>query len=118
LPHRTVGERAAAPDFGTGYSSLSYLRRLDVDSVKIDRSFVAGIGDGPRDAALVRSIIGLGHALRLTMVAEGVEDAQQERFLRDAGCELAQGRLFGRPAPLVARGPNGSAPASSVSGTT
>jgi EAL domain-containing protein (putative c-di-GMP-specific phosphodiesterase class I) len=52
------------------------------------------------------------------MVAEGVEDAQQERFLRDAGCELAQGRLFGRPAPLVARGPNGSAPASSVSGTT
>jgi EAL domain-containing protein (putative c-di-GMP-specific phosphodiesterase class I) len=95
LPHRTVGERAAAPDFGTGYSSLSYVRRLDVDSVKID-----------------------GHALGLTMVAEGVEDAQQERFLRDAGCELAQGRLFGRPAPLVARGPSHSAPASSVSGTT
>ncbi|HWI75244.1 MAG TPA: EAL domain-containing protein [Baekduia sp.] len=99
---RDLGVALSVDDFGTGYSSLSYLRRLDVDSVKIDRSFVAGLGEEPRDAALVRSIIELGHALGLTMVAEGVEDEDQERFLRDAGCDLAQGWLFGRPAPLVA----------------
>ncbi|HEY6761300.1 MAG TPA: GGDEF domain-containing phosphodiesterase, partial [Baekduia sp.] len=97
---RALGPALSVDDFGTGYSSLSYLRRLDVDSVKIDRSFVAGLGDEPRDAALVRSIIELGHALGLTMVAEGVEQADQERFLRDAGCDLGQGWLFGRPAPL------------------
>jgi diguanylate cyclase (GGDEF)-like protein/PAS domain S-box-containing protein len=101
---RALGLALSVDDFGTGYSSLSYLRRLDVDSVKIDRSFVAGLGDEPRDAALVRSIIELGHALGLTMVAEGVEDADQEVFLREAGCDLAQGWLFGRPAPLPAIG--------------
>jgi EAL domain-containing protein (putative c-di-GMP-specific phosphodiesterase class I) len=101
---RALGLALSVDDFGTGYSSLSYLRRLDVDSVKIDRSFVAGLGGEPRDAALVRSIIELGHALGLTMVAEGVEDAAQEAFLRDAGCDLAQGWLFGRPAPVLAIG--------------
>jgi EAL domain-containing protein (putative c-di-GMP-specific phosphodiesterase class I) len=74
---RALGPALSVDDFGTGYSSLSYLRRHDVDSVKIDRSFVAGLGDEPRDAALVRSIIELGHALG-----------------------LGQGWLFGRPAPL------------------
>jgi EAL domain-containing protein (putative c-di-GMP-specific phosphodiesterase class I) len=98
---RALGLALSVDDFGTGYSSLSYLRRLDVDSVKIDRSFVAGLGGEPRDAALVRSIIELGHALGLTMVAEGVEQADQEAFLREAGCDLAQGWLFGRPAPLL-----------------
>jgi diguanylate cyclase (GGDEF)-like protein/PAS domain S-box-containing protein len=102
---RALGLALSVDDFGTGYSSLSYLRRLEVDSIKIDRSFVAGLGDEPRDAALVRSIIELGHALGLTMVAEGVEDADQEAFLRDAGCDLAQGWLFGRPAPLPVTAP-------------
>jgi EAL domain-containing protein (putative c-di-GMP-specific phosphodiesterase class I) len=97
---RALGVSLSVDDFGTGYSSLSYLRRLEVDSIKIDRSFVGGLGEEPRDAALVRSIIELGHALGMTMVAEGVEDSDQERFLRDAGCDLAQGWLFGRPAPL------------------
>jgi diguanylate cyclase (GGDEF)-like protein/PAS domain S-box-containing protein len=97
---RGLGVALSVDDFGTGYSSLSYLRNLEVDSVKIDRSFVAGLGEGPRDAALVRSIVELGHALGLTLVAEGVEDAVQERFLRDAGCDLAQGWRFGRPAPI------------------
>jgi len=97
---RALGVALSVDDFGTGYSSLSYLRNLDVDSVKIDRSFVAGLGEQARDAALVRSIVELGHALGLTMVAEGVEDAVQERFLRDAGCDLAQGWRFGRPGPV------------------
>ena len=101
---RALGLALSVDDFGTGYSSLSYLRRLEVDSVKIDRSFVAGLGGEPRDAALVRSIIELGHALGLTMVAEGVEEAGQEAFLREAGCDLGQGWLFGRPAPLPAIG--------------
>jgi diguanylate cyclase (GGDEF)-like protein/PAS domain S-box-containing protein len=101
---RALGLALSVDDFGTGYSSLSYLRRLEVDSVKIDRSFVAGLGGEPRDAALVRSIIELGHALGLTMVAEGVEEAEQEAFLREAGCDLGQGWLFGRPAPLPAIG--------------
>jgi diguanylate cyclase (GGDEF)-like protein/PAS domain S-box-containing protein len=97
---RALGVALSVDDFGTGYSSLSYLRNLEVDSVKIDRSFVAGLGEEARDAALVRSIVELGHALGLTMVAEGVEHAIQERFLRDAGCDLAQGWRFGRPGPV------------------
>ena len=98
---RRLGVRIAIDDFGTGYSSLSYLRRLPLDAVKIDRSFIERLAQDPRQAALVRAIVELGRALGLTTVAEGVESASQARRLIDLGCELAQGYFFGRPAPAA-----------------
>jgi diguanylate cyclase (GGDEF)-like protein/PAS domain S-box-containing protein len=97
---RELGVRLAVDDFGTGYSSLSYLRRLQVDSVKIDRSFVDGVDGAPREAALVRSIVELGHALGLSIVAEGVERDAQAEVLEAADCDFLQGYLLGRPVRL------------------
>ncbi|HET7686350.1 MAG TPA: sensor domain-containing phosphodiesterase [Candidatus Limnocylindria bacterium] len=94
---RRLGVRVAIDDFGTGYSSLSYLRRLPLDAVKIDRSFVEQVTLDPRQAALVRGIVELCHALSLDTVAEGVETAEQARALVGLGCDLAQGYHFGRP---------------------
>lgn len=85
-------------DFGTGYSSLSYLRKLPVDQLKIDRSFVIGLAAG-EDDALVRSIIDLAHNLRLTVIAEGVENAEVRDLLLNMGCDAAQGHFISRPAP-------------------
>jgi EAL domain-containing protein (putative c-di-GMP-specific phosphodiesterase class I) len=99
---RELGVRLAVDDFGTGYSSLSYLRELEVDSVKIDRSFIDAIDGLPRDAAIVRSIVELGHALGLSIVAEGVERPRQVDLLEQASCDFMQGYLLGRPAPLAA----------------
>jgi diguanylate cyclase (GGDEF)-like protein/PAS domain S-box-containing protein len=96
---RAMGIRVAVDDFGTGYSSLAYLRRLPVDTLKIDRSFVAPLSDGPRPAALVRSIIDLAAALDLDTVAEGVENAEQAAILNSLGCHVAQGYYFGYPQP-------------------
>jgi EAL domain-containing protein (putative c-di-GMP-specific phosphodiesterase class I) len=92
------GIRFSIDDFGTGYSSLSYLTRLPVDSLKIDRSFVAGLGLAPANDAIVESIVALAHAMKLTAVAEGVETAAQLDTLRAMGCDFAQGFLLGRPA--------------------
>ena len=92
-----VGLPLALDDFGTGYSSLSYLQQLPFQKLKIDRSFVSAIGTGKEGNALVRSVISMGHALGLTLVAEGVETPEQARFLRQHYCDEAQGYLFARP---------------------
>jgi diguanylate cyclase (GGDEF)-like protein/PAS domain S-box-containing protein len=99
---RAAGVRLVIDDFGTGYSSLSYLRRLPVDGIKIDRSFVAELGLGTGDDAIVDAIIQLGHSLSLTITAEGVETAGQAAILRLLGCDSAQGYLYGRPSQVAA----------------
>jgi len=94
---RDLGVRLAIDDFGTGYSSLSYLTRMPVDILKVDRSFVGHMLESDRVQSVVRATISLAHALGLRVVAEGVETPQQERALRDLGCELAQGYHYARP---------------------
>jgi diguanylate cyclase (GGDEF)-like protein len=94
---KRLGVQIAIDDFGTGYSSLSYLRRFDLDVLKIDRYFIEGISLGSEEAALVRAIIELGKALRMEVVAEGVEVEDQLTELRALDCDLAQGYLFSRP---------------------
>ena len=100
---RAAGVRLIIDDFGTGYSSLSYLRQLPVDGMKIDRSFVAELGLGTGDDAIVDAIIQLGHSLSLTITAEGVETPEQAAILRQFGCDTAQGYLYGRPAQVATR---------------
>ncbi|HEX2298261.1 MAG TPA: GGDEF domain-containing phosphodiesterase, partial [Pseudonocardiaceae bacterium] len=92
-----LGVRIAVDDFGTGYSSLSYLRRLPVDEVKIDKSFVLGLASDLGDLAVVRAIVDLGHSLGLTVVAEGVEEDATRDQLVEMGCDIAQGYLISRP---------------------
>ncbi len=98
---REIGVRLAVDDFGTGYSSLSYLKRLPVDAVKIDRSFVDGLAVDGDDSAIVAAVTGMARALRLTTIAEGVENLDQLRALRRLGCELAQGFFFTTPQPAA-----------------
>jgi diguanylate cyclase (GGDEF)-like protein len=94
-----MGVRIAIDDFGTGYSSLGYLKRLPVDELKIDRSFVIAMGTNTNDATIVRSTIDLGRNLGLTVVAEGVERAATLEQLKELGCDVAQGYVMGLPAP-------------------
>lgn len=93
---RSLGIRIALDDFGTGYSSLTYLRRLTLDKIKIDQSFVAGV-DMVQSAAIVQAIVALGRALGFKITAEGVETLEQHRFLRACGCHYLQGFLFSKP---------------------
>jgi len=96
---RAMGIRIAIDDFGTGYSSLAYLKRLPVDELKIDRSFVRELAGDRDDLAIVRSTISLGHDLGLRIVAEGVEDAATMDLLQELGCDIGQGYHISRPVP-------------------
>jgi diguanylate cyclase (GGDEF)-like protein/PAS domain S-box-containing protein len=96
------GVKLALDDFGTGYASLAYLQRLPVDVVKIDRSFTANIDSGEEDLALLRGIVGLGNALGLQLVAEGIERSAQQGIVHALGCHGAQGFYFGRPEAAAA----------------
>ena len=98
---RALGISIAIDDFGTGFSSLSYLSKLPVDTLKIDRSFVIDMTSGPQGLALVSTIIGLAHALKLKVVAEGVETEEQSRLLRLLNCDEMQGYLFSKPLPVA-----------------
>jgi len=97
---KSLGVRISLDDFGTGYSSLSYLEAFPLDRIKIDRSFVAGIGRTERSLAIVRAVIGLAHGLNLPVLAEGVETSEQLATLVHEGCDEMQGYLIGRPQPI------------------
>ncbi|MGY8869383.1 MAG: EAL domain-containing protein, partial [Pseudomonadales bacterium] len=94
-----LGVALSIDDFGTGYSSLSYLKRLPIQTLKVDRSFVGGMLSNKQDAAIVRSTIGLAHSFGLTVVAEGVEDQETLDAITQLNCEHAQGYFICRPAP-------------------
>ncbi len=94
---RDLGVGIVLDDFGTGYSSLTYLRQFPVDTVKLDRSYVAGVADDERDAAIVRALVGLTAALGIDCVAEGVETLEQCAALVELGCRYGQGRHFSEP---------------------
>jgi EAL domain-containing protein (putative c-di-GMP-specific phosphodiesterase class I) len=99
---KELGLRLALDDFGTGYSSLSYLRRLPIDIVKIDQSFIADIGKNLEASAIVAAVTELAHVLRLAVTAEGVETLIQRDQVSAIGCESAQGFYFARPMPAPA----------------
>ena len=94
---KAIGVSLSVDDFGTGYSSLSYLKRFPIDIIKIDQAFVAGLGTDDDDAAIVAGVLAMAKGLRLDVVAEGVESADQLRALRLLGCPYAQGFHFAPP---------------------
>jgi EAL domain-containing protein (putative c-di-GMP-specific phosphodiesterase class I) len=96
------GFRISIDDYGTGYSSLAYIQRLHCDELKVDRSFIMHVTERERDAAIVRSTVGLGHSLGLSVVAEGVESDEAMRKLHDLGCDVVQGYGVSRPIPAAA----------------
>ena len=108
---RDLGVRLGIDDFGTGYSSLAYLQRLPVDFVKIDRGFIDGLGQDANDTVITSGIIGLAHALRLSVIAEGVEAAEQLAQLQTLGCDFAQGYYLAHPLPGSALGEDAAASA-------
>jgi diguanylate cyclase (GGDEF)-like protein/PAS domain S-box-containing protein len=95
-----LGVRISMDDFGSGYSSLSYLQAFPFDKIKIDRAFVMNLGRNPQSAAIVCAVIGLGHGLEMSIVAEGVETQEQFTFLAEQGCDAIQGYFIGKPQPI------------------
>jgi EAL domain-containing protein (putative c-di-GMP-specific phosphodiesterase class I) len=96
---RGIGVYLSIDDFGTGYSSMNYLKRFDVRTLKIDRSFISGLPQDSENAAITRAIIAMAHGLKMIVVAEGVETGEQLVLLEEYGCDLVQGFYLGRPAP-------------------
>ncbi|WP_201352995.1 putative bifunctional diguanylate cyclase/phosphodiesterase [Hydrogenimonas urashimensis] len=99
---KSLGFKLSIDDFGTGFSSLSHLKMLEVDKLKIDRSFIEDIAGNPNDMAIVKSIIVMGHTLGLAIVAEGVESEGQRTILESIGCDIIQGYLYSKPLPVEA----------------
>jgi EAL domain-containing protein (putative c-di-GMP-specific phosphodiesterase class I) len=97
---KDFGLRFSLDDFGTGFSSLSYLRRMPLNQLKIDQSFIRDVTQNTSDASIVKTVIALGKGLGLSVIAEGVETAEQEQLLSEFGCDLYQGYFFGRPQPI------------------
>ena len=97
---RALGVRLVLDDFGTGYSSLSYLKHLPLDTIKVDRSFVAAIEENA-DRSIVEAVVALAHGLGIGVVAEGIETERQAERLLELGCDLGQGYLFSRPVPAA-----------------
>ena len=97
---KALGVRISMDDFGSGYSSLTYLQAFPFDKIKIDRAFVMNLGHNPQSAAIIRAVIGLGHGLHMSIVAEGVETYEQLCFLADESCDVIQGFFIGKPAPI------------------
>lgn len=93
------GMSIAMDDFGTGYSSLGYLRKLPIDTVKIDRSFVSELPDSKDDALIAQTIIAMAHSMNLGLVVEGVDNVRQLNFFKKQGCHIVQGFLFSNPLP-------------------
>jgi EAL domain-containing protein (putative c-di-GMP-specific phosphodiesterase class I) len=114
---RRLGVQIAIDDFGTGYASLSHLQRLPVDILKVDKSFVTALSQGGKSRELLQAILGVGRALSLAVVAEGIEAQTQMTTLQEMGCEMAQGFLVGKPSPAeVAESLLGGAPANGGAG--
>jgi len=97
---KALGVRISMDDFGSGYSSLSYLQAFPFDKIKVDRAFVMNLGRNLQSAAIVRAVIGLGHGLEMSIVAEGVETQEQLSFLSGEGCDAVQGYFIGKPLPI------------------
>jgi EAL domain-containing protein (putative c-di-GMP-specific phosphodiesterase class I) len=96
---RDLGFHLRVDDFGTGYSSLSYLKKLPIDGFKIDKSFVDGLNVDEDDTAIIHALLGLAHAMNLTVTAEGIEQDAQRLALKQLGCDYGQGFLFSEPVP-------------------
>ena len=114
---RDLGVHLALDDFGTGYSSLLYLKGLPIDRLKVDRSFVSGLGTAGQDPTIVSTVVDLAHRLGLQVVAEGVETEAELRAVGEMGCDEVQGYLLGRPGPAGAFPIGGSCPDRDLTGS-